>query len=125
MIILEMIKKITIFLLGNDVNLITTLLLLQFMDIITGFMYGKKTRTHKSSIFVEGVFKKITCILAIMLSKIIDNYFGMNGKVFILAYNYFIFYEIYSNIENFNKLDVKFFDKIKNIVNINKKNKGL
>lgn len=123
--ILEFIKNVVKYFFGNDVNLLTTLLLLQLFDVITGYINAIKNKDIKSASFVNGIFKKILCITAVMVSSIIDNYMLFNGKILTLSYTYFIFYEILSIIENYDKLNIKFFDKIKGIIEDNKKNKGL
>lgn len=123
--ILEFIKNTVKYFFGNDVNLLTTLLLLQLFDVITGYINAIKNKDVKSESFVNGIFKKILCISAIMVSSIIDSYMQFNGKILTLSYTYFIFYEILSIIENYDKLNIKFFDKIKSIIEENKKNKGL
>lgn len=123
--ILEFIKNTVKYFFGNDVNLLTTLLLLQFFDVITGYINAIKNKNVKSESFVNGIFKKILCISAIMVSSIIDSYMQFNSKILTLSYTYFIFYEILSIIENYDKLNIKFFDKIKSIIEENKKNKGL
>lgn len=123
--ILEFIKNVVKYFFGNDVNLLSTLLLLQFFDVVTGYINAIKNKDVKSNSFVNGIFKKILCITAVMVSSIIDNYMLFNGKILTLSYTYFIFYEILSIIENYDKLNIKFFDKIKGIIEDNKKNKGL
>lgn len=123
--ILEYIKNVVKYFFGNDGNLLSTLLLLQFFDVVTGYINAIKNKDVKSNSFVNGIFKKILCITAVMVSSIIDNYMLFNGKILTLSYTYFIFYEILSIIENYDKLNIKFFDKIKGIIEDNKKNKGL
>lgn len=123
--ILEYVKNVVRYFFGSDVNLLNTLLLLQLFDVITGYINAIKNKEIKSNSFVNGIFKKILCITAIMVSSIIDNYMAFNGKIVILSYTYFIFYEMLSIIENYDKLDIKVFNKIKSIIEENKKNKGL
>lgn len=123
--ILEFIKNVVKYFFGNDVNLLSTLLLLQFFDVVTGYINAIKNKDVKSNSFVNGIFKKILCITAVMVSAIIDKYMLFNDKILTLSYTYFIFYEILSIIENYDKLNIKFFDKIKGIIEDNKKNKGL
>lgn len=123
--ILELIKEIVRYFFGSDKNLITTLLLLQLFDVITGYIYALKHKDIKSKTFINGIFKKILCLMCIMTSSVIDVYFNFGGKITIMCFNYFIFYEILSIVENYNKLDIKFFDKIKGIIEEIKKNKGL
>lgn len=123
--ILEYVKNVVRYFFGSDVNLLNTLLLLQLFDVITGYINAIKNKDIKSNSFVNGIFKKILCITAIMVSSIIDNYMAFNGKIVTLSYTYFIFYEMLSIIENYDKLDIKVFNKIKSIIEENKKNKGL
>ena len=123
--ILEYVKNVVRYFFGSDVNLLNTLLLLQLFDVITGYINALKNKEIKSNSFVNGIFKKILCITAIMVSSIIDNYMVFNGKIVTLSYTYFIFYEMLSIIENYDKLDIKVFNKIKSIIEENKKNKGL
>lgn len=123
--ILEIIKNVIKYFFGNDVNLLSTLILLQFFDVVTGYINAIKNKDVKSNSFVNGIFKKILCITAVMVSAIIDSYMQFNGKIMTLCYTYFIFYEILSIMENYDKLNIKFFDKIKGIIEENKKNKGL
>ena len=123
--ILELIKEVVFHFFGNDMNLLTTLLTLQLFDVITGYINALRNKDIKSNSFVNGIFKKILCITAIMVTSIIDKYISYDGKMLVLSYTYFIFYEILSIIENYNKLDIKFFEKIKTIIEDNKKNKGL
>lgn len=123
--ILEIIKKVVFHFFGNDINLLTTLLTLQLFDVITGYINAIRNKDIKSNSFVNGIFKKILCISAIMVTSIIDKYINYDGKMLVLSYTYFIFYEILSIVENYEKLDIKFFEKIKTIIEDNKKNKGL
>lgn len=123
--ILELIKNIVYHFFGNDINLLTTLLTLQLFDVITGYINAIRNKDIKSNSFVNGIFKKILCISAIMVTSVIDKYINYDGKMLVLSYTYFIFYEILSIIENYDKLDIKVFNKIKSIIEENKKNKGL
>ena len=125
MVILEYVKNVVRYFFGSDVNLLNTLLLLQLFDVITGYINAIKNKEKKSNSFVNGIFKKILCISAIMVTSVIDKYINYEGKMLVLSYTYFIFYEILSIIENYDKLDIKVFDKIKSIIEEKIKNKGL
>lgn len=94
---------------GNWNGTLNSLVILQIIDIITGFLAFTLIGHLDSKAFMKGCYKKIGVWLALVVCFQIDHTLNpTNYNLFIIGTSFFISSEILSLIENFAKIGINF-----------------
>ena len=105
------------FLLGTWTPLLTALLVVQFADVVTGFMAGGKDRDISSSTFFAGLKKKVGMWILLILANVVDVTFLGGVPVLKSAVSGFLVAgEGLSLVENLGRIGVPIHPKIKQLL---------
>lgn len=103
---IENLQVVQAYLFG-DVKFLHFLVLLMFVDIVTGVIKAIKMKSLRSKKSWFGYLKKLGVFGAIILGNVMDNILGLNGAI---AYGTVLFYianEGLSILENLSQIGVK------------------
>lgn len=103
---IENLQVVQAYLFG-DVKFLHFLVLLMFVDIVTGVIKAIKLKNLRSKKSWFGYLKKLGVFGAIILGNVMDNILGLNGAI---AYGTVLFYianEGLSILENLSQIGVK------------------
>lgn len=122
--LLNYLKPISIFiggivglLIGELNGIMAALLIFMVADWLTGLMVAGKNKSVSSAIGFDGLFKKITILVLVIIGNAIDIWVIGNGAVFRSAViMFYIANEGISILENTTKLGVPYPDKIKDVL---------
>lgn len=122
--LLNYLKPISIFiggivglLIGELNGIMAALLIFMVADWLTGLMVAGKNKTVSSAIGFDGLFKKITILVLVIIGNAIDIWVIGNGAVFRSAViMFYIANEGISILENTTELGVPYPDKIKEVL---------
>lgn len=94
------------FYLFGDVKFLHLLLLLMFLDIITGIFKAAKNQNLWSRKSLFGYARKLLVLVMIILANVIDQILGMSGAITYATVLFYIANEGLSIIENLAELEV-------------------
>lgn len=92
------------------------LLLVNIIDIATGFIKAIDNKTVSSHVMKHGAFTKVIIWLVIVVSSIVSSYFNTDLTSYVIGY--YLVMEIVSIIENASQF-INIPDKLKNVLNVN------
>lgn len=114
-----------VYLLGGLDVAITCLLIAIVLDYISGIIKAYITKRLSSEIGFKGIIKKVSTLLIVTLSVLIDRVTGESGAIRTLVIYYFVANEGLSIIENFAAVGVPIPSAIKNALKaLKKESKG-
>ncbi len=87
--------------------LLKAILMLMFLDYITGVCKSFVQKKVNSSIGANGIIKKVVYLCIIAISVLLDQLLGTNGGLRSLVIMSFIFNEILSILENSSEMGIK------------------
>ena len=103
---------------GQLPQLAQWLLLLNIIDVATGFIKGIDTKTLSSSVMKHGALTKIIIWVVVLVSGVISSYFNTDLTSYVIGY--YLLMEVVSIFENASQF-VSVPEKVKDILNVNKK----
>lgn len=95
------------------------LLLLNIIDVVTGFIHAVDTKTVSSRVMKHGALTKLVIWIVVLVSGIASSYFKTDLSSYVIGY--YLVMEIISILENGSKF-IPIPEKLKNILNTNKDN---
>lgn len=95
------------------------LLLLNIIDVVTGFIQAVDTKTVSSRVMKHGALTKLVIWVVVFVSGIASSYFKTDLSSYVIGY--YLVMEIISILENSSKF-IPVPEKLKNILNTNKDN---
>lgn len=101
---------------GQLPQLAQWLLLVNIIDVATGFIKAIDTKTVSSKVMKHGALTKLIIWLVVLVSGIVSSYFKTDLTSYVIAY--YLIMEIVSIFENASQFIV-IPDKLKNILNVN------
>jgi toxin secretion/phage lysis holin len=96
------------------------LLLLNIIDVVTGFIKAVDTKTVSSKVMKHGALTKLVIWIVVFVSGIASSYFKTDLSSYVIGY--YLVMEIISILENGSEF-IPIPEKLKNILNTNKDNK--
>lgn len=110
---------------AGDMKFIYFLILLMFVDIVTGLAKAIKNRNLWSKKSIYGIGRKSMIFCIIILANVIDQIMGLQNGLLMMSVFYYIAHEGLSIIENCAEMDVlvpeQIKDKLKVMEDKNKK----
>lgn len=91
----------------GDVKFLDALVMLMFVDIVTGILKAIKEKRLRSRTALFGYARKIGVFGVIILANIMDKILGLNGAVALATVLFYIANEGLSIIENLAQIGVK------------------
>lgn len=91
---------------GLDIAL-QSLLVLMFIDYITGVLSAYYNKKLSSKVGIKGILKKVSYLCIIALSVVIDKLTGQSGVIRTLVIYFFVGNEGLSILENISQMGVK------------------
>lgn len=101
---------------GQLPQLAQWLLLVNIIDVLTGFIKAVDTKTVSSEVMKHGALTKLIIWLVVLVSCIVSSYFKTDLTSYVIGY--YLIMEIVSIFENASQFIV-IPDKLKNILNVN------
>lgn len=101
---------------GQLPQLAQWLLLVNIIDVATGFIKAVDSKTVSSEVMKHGALTKLIIWLVVLVSGIVSSYFKTDLTNYVIAY--YLIMEIVSIFENASQFIV-IPDKLKNILNVN------
>lgn len=92
------------------------LLLVNIIDIATGFIKAVDTKTVSSHVMKHGALTKVIIWLVVVVSSIVSSYFKTDLTSYVIGY--YLIMEIVSIFENASQF-INIPDKLKNVLNVN------
>lgn len=92
------------------------LLLVNIIDIATGFIKAIDTKTVSSHVMKHGALTKVIIWLVVVVSSIVSSYFKTDLTSYVIGY--YLIMEIVSIFENASQF-INIPDKLKNVLNVN------
>lgn len=105
--IIEKVCGLFLFLFKDFDFLLKAILMLMFLDYITGVCKSFVQKKVNSSIGANGIIKKVVYLCIIAISVLLDQLLGTNGGLRSLVIMSFIFNEILSILENSSEMGIK------------------
>lgn len=102
--------------LGGVDELLTTLIVVVFIDFITGILKAIYLKKLSSAIGYKGISRKVGYFLIIALSFVIGNLIGNTIPIREITIMFFIANEGISILENASAMDIPYTDKLKTIL---------
>lgn len=100
-------SAVLLFLFGDFDFLLKSIIVLMFLDYVTGICKSFYQKRINSSIGGQGIIKKVLYLCSITVSVILDKLLSMNGSLRTLVITSFIFNEILSILENSSEMGIK------------------
>lgn len=101
---------------GQLPQLAQWLLLVNIIDVATGFIKAVDSQTVSSKIMKHGALTKLIIWLVVLVSGIVSSYFKTDLTSYVIGY--YLIMEIVSIFENTSQF-INIPDKLKNILNVN------
>ena len=101
---------------GELPQLAQWLLLLNIIDVATGFIKGIDTKSLSSSVMKHGALTKLIIWFVVLVSGVISSYFNTDLTSYVIGY--YLIMEIVSIFENVSTF-VSIPDKLKQVLNVN------
>lgn len=110
-----------VYLLGGLDVALSCLLIAIVLDYVSGLIKAFVTKNLSSKIGVKGIIKKVSVLLIVMLSVLVDRVTGETGAIRTLVIYYFVANEGLSIIENLGQVGVPIPQTIKKSLKVMKK----
>ena len=110
-----------VYLLGGLDVALSCLLIAIVLDYVSGLIKAFVTKNLSSKIGVKGIIKKVSVLLIVMLSVLVDRVTGETGAIRTLVIYYFVANEGLSIIENLGQAGVPIPQSIKKALKVMKK----
>ena len=101
---------------GQLPQLAQWLLLLNILDVVTGFIKAFDTKTISSSVMKHGALSKFNIWVVILVSSIVSSYFNTDLTTYVIGY--YIIMEVVSIFENVSQF-IPIPEKLKDVLNVN------
>ena len=101
---------------GELPQLAQWLLLLNIIDIVTGFIKAFDTKSISSSVMKHGALSKINIWVVVFVSAIVSSYFKTDLTSYVIGY--YLLMEVVSIFENVSQF-IPIPDKLKDVLNVN------
>ena len=101
---------------GQLPQLAQWLLLLNILDVVTGFIKAFDTKTISSSVMKHGAISKFNIWVVILVSSIVSSYFNTDLTTYVIGY--YIIMEVVSIFENVSQF-IPIPEKLKDVLNVN------
>ena len=101
---------------GELPQLAQWLLLLNIIDIATGFIKAFDTKSISSSVMKHGALSKINIWVVVFVSAIVSSYFKTDLTSYVIGY--YLLMEVVSIFENVSQF-IPIPDKLKDVLNVN------
>ena len=92
------------------------LLLLNIIDVVTGFVKAFDTKTISSSVMKHGALSKFNIWVVVLVSSIVSSYFNTDLTTYVIGY--YLLMEVVSIFENVSQF-IPIPDKLKDVLNVN------
>lgn len=110
--IVSVILTTFVYLVGGFDIAIQSLLIVIFIDYLTGIVSAIYNKNLSSRIGLKGIIKKFCYLLVVALSVVIDNLLGQSGLIRNLVIYFFVANDGLSIIENMAEMNVKLPEKL-------------
>lgn len=101
---------------GQLPQLAQWLLLVNIIDVVTGFIKAIDTKTVASKVMKHGALTKLVIWLVVLVSGIVSSYFKTDLTSYVIGY--YLIMEIVSIFENASQF-IAIPDKLKDVLNVN------
>ena len=101
---------------GQLPQLAQWLLLLNILDVVTGFIKAFDTKSISSSVMKHGAISKFNIWVVILVSSIVSSYFNTDLTTYVIGY--YLIMEVVSIFENVSEF-IPVPDKLKDVFNVN------
>ena len=101
---------------GQLPQLAQWLLLLNILDVVTGFIKAFDTKSISSSVMKHGAISKFNIWVVILVSSVVSSYFNTDLTTYVIGY--YLIMEVVSIFENVSQF-IPIPDKLKNVFNVN------
>lgn len=101
---------------GQLPQLAQWLLLLNIIDIVTGFIKAFDTKSISSSVMKHGALSKLNIWVVVFVSSIVSSYFNTDLTSYVIGY--YLLMEVVSIFENVSQF-IPIPDKLKDVLNVN------
>ena len=101
---------------GQLPQLAQWLLLLNIIDIVTGFIKAFDTKSISSSVMKHGALSKVNIWVVVFVSAIVSSYFNTDLTSYVIGY--YLLMEVVSIFENVSQF-IPIPDKLKDVLNVN------
>lgn len=101
---------------GQLPQLAQWLLLLNIIDIVTGFIKAFDTKSISSSVMKHGALSKLNIWVVVFVSAIVSSYFNTDLTSYVIGY--YLLMEVVSIFENVSQF-IPIPDKLKDVLNVN------
>ena len=101
---------------GELPQLAQWLLLLNIIDIVTGFIKAFDTKSVASSVMKHGALSKLNIWVVVLVSTIVSSYFNTDLTSYVIGY--YLLMEVVSIFENVSQF-IPIPDKLKDVLNVN------
>lgn len=101
---------------GQLPQLAQWLLLVNIIDVVTGFIKAVDSKTVSSQVMKHGALTKVIIWLVVVVSSIVSSYFKTDFTSYVIGY--YLVMEIVSIFENASQF-ISIPDKLKEILNVN------
>lgn len=101
---------------GQLPQLAQWLLLLNIIDVVTGFVKAFDTKNISSSVMKHGAISKFNIWMVVLVSSIVSSYFNTDLTTYVIGY--YLIMEVVSIFENVSQF-IPIPDKLKDVLNVN------
>ena len=101
---------------GQLPQLAQWLLLLNILDVVTGFIKAFDTKSISSSVMKHGAISKFNIWVVILVSSIVSSYFNTDLTTYVIGY--YLIMEVVSIFENVSQF-IPIPEKLKDVLNVN------
>ena len=101
---------------GQLPQLAQWLLLLNILDVVTGFIKAFDTKSVSSSAMKHGAISKFNIWVVVLVSSIVSSYFNTDLTTYVIGY--YLIMEVVSIFENVSQF-IPIPDKLKDVLNVN------
>ena len=101
---------------GQLPQLAQWLLLLNIIDIVTGFIKAFDTKSISSSVMKHGALSKVNIWVVVFVSAVVSSYFNTDLTSYVIGY--YLLMEVVSIFENVSQF-IPIPDKLKDVLNVN------
>ena len=101
---------------GQLPQLAQWMLLLNILDVVTGFIKAFDTKSISSSVMKHGAISKFNIWVVVLVSSIVSSYFNTDLTTYVIGY--YLIMEVVSIFENVSEF-IPIPDKLKDVLNVN------
>lgn len=101
---------------GQLPQLAQWLLLLNILDVVTGFIKAFDTKSISSSVMKHGAISKFNIWVVVLVSSVVSSYFNTDLTTYVIGY--YLLMEVVSIFENVTQF-IPIPDKLKDVLNVN------